>query len=73
MVGSLDAAQPAQENRTHVRPRGESKHPLPDLTMSIGQPVPHNSAVLLCRLRCISRADQIVLRPMSFRKMQHTS
>ena len=23
----------------------------------------HNSAVLLCRLRCISRADQVVLRP----------
>ncbi len=36
---------------------------LTEIATSIGKPAAHNSAVLLCRLRGISRADQIVLPP----------
>ena len=32
---------------------------LTDTATSLGRPAAHNSAVLLCRLRCISRADQV--------------
>ena len=61
---SFTTLQPAQENRTPVRPSNTNEHPHNYTATSIGGPVAHNSAVLLCRLRCISRADQVVLHPI---------
>ena len=71
VVGSLAAAKPAQEKgsaapaeptRLCFSPREQAASPI-DTAKSIGKTAAHNSAVLLCRLRCTSRADQVVLHP----------